>query len=148
VSDPGDDSGFGLLFQYITGRNRTRGKLPMTAPVITGEEIPMTSPVITSQHIPMTTPVVTGGRSMYFVMPAGKTRDDLPEPVDPAVQITTLPSREIAVLRFSGYAKKNDVDDAASRLFEGLKEAGIPTRGQVFLMRYNAPWTTGFLRRN
>ena len=85
---------------------------------------------------------------MSFVMPAGKTRDELPEPVDPRVQITTLLSREIAVLRFSGYAKKDDVDDATSRLLKGLKEAGITTRGQVFLMRYNAPWTPGFLRRN
>jgi hypothetical protein len=148
VSDPGDDSGFGLLFQYITGNNRARGKFPMTAPVITGEQIRMTSPVITSQQIPMTAPVVSGEGSMSFVMPAGKTRDELPEPVDPRVQITTLLSREIAVLRFSGYAGKDDVDDATSRLLEGLKEAGITTRGQVFLMRYNAPWTPGFLRRN
>lgn len=148
VTDPGDDSGFGLLFQYITGNNRARGKLPMITPVLTGEPIPMTSPVITSRQIPMTAPVVSDGRSLSFVMPAGKTRDELPEPVDPGVQITTLPSREMAVLRFSGYARKEDVDQATSRLLEGLKETGITTRGRVVVMRYNAPWTPGFLRRN
>lgn len=148
VTDPGDDSGFGLLFQYITGNNRARGKLPMTAPVITSEQIRMTSPVITSHQIPMTAPVVSGEGSMSFVMPAGRTRDELPEPADPRVHITTLPSREVGVLRFRGYAGEDDADNAASRLLEGLQEAGITTRGQVFLMRYNAPWTPGFLRRN
>jgi hypothetical protein len=148
VRDPGDDSGFGLLFGYITGNNRSFGKLPMTSPVITAEQIPMTSPVISSQQIPMTAPVVSGDGAMAFVMPAGKTRDELPEPVDPRVQITMLPSREIAVLRFSGYAGKDDVGNATTRLIEGIREAGIRTHGQVFLMRYNAPWTPGFLRRN
>jgi hypothetical protein len=136
VDSDGNDSGFNQLFAYITGNNHTRNTLQMT------------SPVISSQKIPMTAPVVSDTQSMSFVMPAGKTRDEIPEPLDPRVRITTLPPREIAVIRFSGYAPHQDVDAAALRLQEGLKTAGIIPAGHPFLMRYNAPWTPGFLRRN
>ena len=160
VEDPGDDGGFMHLFRYITGNNRARDKIAMTAPVITGEKIAMTSPVITSEQIPMTAPVITEEKipmtspvlsvagSMSFVMPAGRTEADLPEPSDDRVRLITLPSREVAVLRFRGRASRDDVSNAASLLVEALDKAGIQTRGEVFLMRYNPPWTPGFLRRN
>jgi hypothetical protein len=60
----------------------------------------------------------------------------------------TVPERDIAVIRFSGYAPPDDVDAATSRLQEGLKNEGVVTAGQPFLMRYDSPWTPGFLRRN
>jgi hypothetical protein len=136
VDDPGDDSGFSALFSYITGNNRAQGKIPMTAPVITAEKIPMTAPVISDT------------RTMSFVMPAGKDRNELPEPLDPRVQLLTIPQREMAVIRFGGYAEKDEVASYTSRLLEGLKKSGIPIAGGPVLMRYNAPWTPGFLRRN
>jgi hypothetical protein len=136
VDSSGNDAGFNLLFAFITGSNHKKGSLQMTAPVIT------------SQEIPMTAPVVSDTRTMSFVMPAGKTRDQIPEPLDSRVRITTLPAREIAVIRFSGYAHQQEVDATAFRLQNGLKDEGIETEGRPFLMRYNAPWTPGFLRRN
>jgi hypothetical protein len=131
-----DNTGFNLLFTYISGSNKPREKIPMTAPVIT------------SQKIPMTAPVVSDTASMSFVMPAGSTRENIPDPLDSRVRIVTLPERDIAVIRFSGYAPQEDVDAATSRLQDGLKTAGIVTTGQPFLMRYDSPWTPGFLRRN
>jgi effector-binding domain-containing protein len=136
VKDDGDDRGFNILFAYITGNNQTRTKIPMTAPVITSEKIPMTAPVISDE------------RSMSFVMPEGKREEDMPVPLDPRVKITTIPPREFAVVQFKGYASREDVSAANVRLLEGLKEAGITGIGQPVLMRYNAPWTPGFLRRN
>ena len=136
VEYPGDDSGFSALFSYITGSNRAQGKIPMTAPVITAEKIPMTAPVISDT------------RTMSFVMPAGKDRNELPEPLDTRVQILTTPQREMAVIRFKGYAGKDEVEMYTSRLLDGLKKSAIPTAGRPVLMRYNAPWTPGFLRRN
>jgi effector-binding domain-containing protein len=136
VDDPGDDSGFSTLFSYITGNNRAQGKIPMTAPVITAEKLPMIAPVISDS------------RTISFVMPAGKDRNELPEPLDTRVKILTTPQREMAVIRFKGYAGKDEVASYTSRLLDGLKKSGITTVGRPVLMRYNAPWTPGFLRRN
>jgi hypothetical protein len=96
----------------------------------------------------MTSPVVSDGKTMAFVMPPGKSREEIPDPLDSRVQITTIPRREIAVIRFAGYAHREEVDAVESRLREGLKKVGITSVGQPFLMRYNHPWTPGFLRRN
>jgi hypothetical protein len=136
VLSPGNDSGFNLLFSYITGKNRTKRQIPMTAPVITSEQIPMTAPVVSDD------------KSMSFVMPFGKEQDEIPYPLDDRVKITTQDPREMAVIRFKGYAGREDVNDVTSRLLEGLQKGGITRRGQPVLMRYNAPWTPGFLRRN
>jgi hypothetical protein len=136
VMSPGNDSGFNLLFSYITGKNRTKRQIQMTAPVITSEQIPMTAPVVSDE------------KSMSFVMPGGKEQDEMPDPLDERVKITTQDPREMAVIRFKGYAGREDVNDVKSRLLEGLQKAGITPRGQPVLMRYNAPWTPGFLRRN
>lgn len=136
VDTVGDDAGFNLLFAYISGSNKPREKIPMTAPVIS------------AQKIPMTAPVVSDAASMSFVMPAGTTREQTPDPLDSRVRIVTQPERDIAVIRFSGYAPPEDVDAATSRLQAELKNEGIVTAGQPFLMRYDSPWTPGFMRRN
>ncbi|HPD76765.1 MAG TPA: heme-binding protein, partial [Methanoregulaceae archaeon] len=101
-----------------------------------------------AQKIPMTAPGVSDAASMSFVLPAGTTREATPDPLDSRVRIVTVPEREIAVIRFSGYAPPEDVEAATSRLQAGLKTSGIGTTGQPFLMRYDSPWTPGFLRRN
>jgi hypothetical protein len=75
-----DNAGFNLLFAYISGSNKSREKIPMTAPV------------------------VSDAASMSFVMPAGTTREETPDPLDSRVRIVTQPERDIAVIRFSGYA--------------------------------------------
>jgi hypothetical protein len=131
-----NDAGFNLLFAYISGSNKAKDKIPMTAPVIT------------SQKIPMTSPVVSDATSMSFVLPAGKTREETPDPLDSRVRIVPLPERQVAVIRFTGYASPQEVDAVTVRLQDGLKKAGIETVGQPFLMRYDSPWTPGFLRRN
>jgi hypothetical protein len=136
VDSDGNDSGFNLLFAFITGSNHTQHKISMT------------SPVITSRQIAMTAPVVSDAKSMSFVMPPGQNRDNIPDPLDSRVLITTLPSREIAVIRFRGYARQDEVIAAEERLLECLKKAAIEPVGGPFLMRYNPPWTPGFLRRN
>lgn len=100
VQDDGDDSGFHLLFAYITGNNRARSTLPKTVSVISGPG------------------------SMSFVMPAGRPRDQIPDPLDNRVRITALPAREVTVIRFSGHTGREEVAAAMSRLHDGLRKAG------------------------
>jgi hypothetical protein len=136
VSANGGNEAFSILFRYISGDNRPREKIAMTAPVITAEKIAMT------------TPVVSDATSMSFVMPKKYAKEDLPEPLDARVHIQRIPPRTVAVIRFKGYADERSVAEETSRLLSTLEANRIRTVGRPFLMRYNAPLTPGFMRRN
>ncbi|OPX74580.1 MAG: SOUL heme-binding protein [Methanoregulaceae archaeon PtaU1.Bin059] len=136
VSGGAEEERFSLLFAYITGQNRTRTEIPMTAPVITGEKIPMTSPVISGEEV------------MSFVMPLEYTEASLPEPLDSRITVRKVPERTIATIRFSGTAEEKTVREMTARLLSVLEQEKITVIGSPFLMRYNSPWTPGFLRRN
>ena len=148
VSGMEDDSSFGILFDYISGNNVKRLRLGMTAPVVSSEKVDMTVPVVSSDRLAMSAPVVSGSRFFTFVMPKDYTLETLPVPSDKRVRIHVQPARNFAVLEFSGRARKEKVEERAKELLEILARQKIPTRGEPFLMRYNSPFTPGFLRRN
>jgi hypothetical protein len=131
-----EDSGFSLLFRYISGENKTQKKIPMTAPVITSEKIKMTAPAISE------------GSYMAFVMPSSYSKETIPIPTNSLVKIETQPSKIFAVLRFGGYSKKIRVEKFKKKLLKDIKENKLKTKGNVFLMRYNSPFAPGFIRRN
>jgi len=83
------DGGFNLLFSFITGNNRQKSNVAMTAPVV-------------SEEIAMTAPVLSEAGSIAFVMPEGFTLESTPEPLDNQVKIVEIPERVVAALRFSG----------------------------------------------
>lgn len=136
VSGYGDNEAFMFLFRFITGKNRTEKRIEMTAPVITAETIPMTAPVISDAS------------TMSFVMPEQMSMEDLPEPLEPVVNIQEILPREVAVIQFSGRAGKKAVDEMTGRLLGVLGQEHIRVTGTPFLMRYNPPFMPGFLRRN
>jgi hypothetical protein len=148
VSGMEDNSSFGILFDYITGNNLKRSKLSMTAPVVSSEKLAMTVPVVSSQKLAMTAPVVSGKRFFTFVMPKGYTLEALPVPSDKRVRIHVQPPRDFAVLEFSGRTRTEKVEERIVELLDILARQKIPTRGEPFLMRYNSPFTPGFMRRN
>jgi DNA gyrase inhibitor GyrI len=63
----------------------------------------------------------------------------VPEPLDPAVMIREIPSRTIAVLRFSGTVGEQVVRQRTKHLLSVLEKERIGTTGAPFLMRYNSP---------
>jgi hypothetical protein len=134
----GDDGGdpFNLLFKYISGENSGSSKISMTAPVLTPERIEMTAPVI------------SGGYSMSFIFPSKYTMETVPRPNDERISIQEVQGRKLAVVRFRGWARKRSVEEQKARLISVLQENGVATVGEPFLMRYNSPWTPGFMRRN
>jgi hypothetical protein len=131
-----DNQAFGLLFDYISGNNQSRRKIPMTAPVISSEKIAMTAPVLS-----------TSG-SFSFVLPREFTIETAPEPLDSRVVLEETPERTLAVMRFKGRANDRDVDAKSHDLLSILERARIQTIGEPSLMRYNSPFMPGFLRRN
>jgi hypothetical protein len=129
------DGGFNLLFNFITGNNRQKSKIAMTAPVV-------------SEQIAMTAPVLSESDSIAFVMPEGLTLETTPEPLDEQVKIVEISPRVVAALRFSGRWSDAIFEKKSKEMLEELKKAGIKPLGRVFTMRYNGPFTPWFMRRN
>jgi hypothetical protein len=133
VEDSSD--AFNLLYRFITGENRQKAKVKMTSPVF-------------SQQVEMTSPVFSEKGTMAFVMPKEFTLETTPEPFNSHVKIVEIPARLIAALCFSGGWSEAHFEKETQELLNALSEAKIKTKGNVFTMLYNPPFTPGFLRRN
>jgi hypothetical protein len=129
------DGGFNLLFRFISGNNRQKSDIAMTAPVVS-EEIAMTAPVLSEKG------------SIAFIMPEGFTLETTPEPLDDRVKIVEVPERVVAALRFSGRWSNSIFQKKTEELLAEIENAKLKVAGQVFSMRYNGPFTPWFLRRN
>lgn len=136
VMGEGGGDPFRRLFRYISGDNSGSSKISMTAPVLTPERIEMTAPVISE------------GYSMSFVVPSKYTMETVPTPNDEHIRIQEVPERKLAVIRFRGWAREGSVEKQKARLISVLQGNSVETVGEPFLMRYNSPWTPGFMRRN
>jgi hypothetical protein len=135
---------FRVLFDYISGANRSQKKVAMTAPVETAaapETIAMTVPVETKVQ-------AEGSYAMRFFLPAGYTMETAPEPTDPKVRILEVPERTMAALRFSGSRSSENVARHISELGDVLEGAGWRAVGEPLTLFYDPPWTIPFLRRN
>ena len=133
---------FRRLFAYISGANTTQARIQMTAPVTQsgGEKIAMTAPV--SQVADQ------GGYRVAFVVPSQYTRETVPAPTDPAVQIREVPARLTASLRYSGRWTEERYREHEQQLHQWIAARGLVETGPPILARYNPPFMPWFLRRN
>ena len=137
------NEGFRRLAGYIFGKNTTRSKIAMTAPVgqrVESRKIAMTAPV--GQRRDGDAWVVT------FTMPEGETLESLPQPLDSRVVLREMPAERFAVVRFSGRWSDRKMLERANTLREWAKSRGLDVVGEPEVNRYNPPWTLWFLRRN
>lgn len=135
--------GFRLLAGYIFGGNKSRQSIAMTAPVAqarTSEKIAMTAPVTQTK--------TAGEWVVQFTMPRVYSLETLPEPNDPKVRLRGLAPTRVAVLRFSGVARPDDVTARTLELEQQVRTRGLRAIGPASLAQYNPPWTPWFLRRN
>ncbi|WP_282003197.1 SOUL family heme-binding protein [Geotalea uraniireducens] len=141
--DGAGNKAFRPLFRYISGENKSRGKIAMTAPVSqeqTGEKISMTAPV--SQQS------VQGKWAVSFMMPASYTMENLPIPDDPDIKLRQVPARRLAAVRYSGTWSEKNYLEYKERLENWIRENGLEISGEPVWARYNPPFTLWFLRRN
>jgi effector-binding domain-containing protein len=134
---------FNRLFRYISGNNRSREKVAMTAPVSQqpkGEKIVMTAPVGQQR--------VQENWAVSFMMPATYTLDSLPEPEDPEVKLRQVPARRMAAVRYSGFWSEKAYLRHKLELESWIQERGLSIAGDPVWARYNPPFTLWFLRRN
>jgi hypothetical protein len=137
------NSAFSRLFRYISGGNRSREKLAMTAPVAQqpkGEKIAMTAPVAQQR--------VREQWAVSFMMPAAYTLETLPAPEDPQVTLRQVPARRIAAVRYSGSWSEKGYLRHKSELESWMRAKGLASAGDPQWARYNSPFTLWFLRRN
>ncbi|MDD2735814.1 MAG: heme-binding protein [Desulfuromonadaceae bacterium] len=134
---------FRPLFRYISGDNKSRNKIAMTAPVSQeqkGEKIPMTAPV--SQQS------VQGKWAVSFTMPASYTMEALPTPDDAAITLRQVPARRVAAVRYSGFWSEEKYLLHKEKLEKWIKDNRFSVAGEPVWARYNAPFTPWFMRRN
>jgi len=134
---------FNVLFGYISGDNRSREKVAMTAPVTQepkGEKIKMTAPVGQQR--------VQERWAVSFMMPASYTLETLPEPEDPKVTLRQVPARRMAAVRYSGFWNEKGYLRYKLELESWINENGLTIVGDPIWARYNAPFTPWFMRRN
>ena len=159
---------FQRLFRYISGTNVTGQSVSMTAPVETqGESIPMTTPVRSGsveddESVDRHDSLDDDGdrvdaadhdahddeMRMAFYLPADYGPETAPEPIDPAVRLRVEPETTVAVRSFSWYAPAWRTRRMERELRSTVQREGITPIGEPFLLRYDAPWTPPFMRRN
>ena len=142
--DSGRSAAFRVLFDYISGANRAQEKVAMTTPVETGTA---------SETIAMTVPVETGAQDqgryvMRFFLPANYALETAPQPSDPRVVLREVPERTLAVLRFSGSTRADNVSRQVAFLETTIAGSNWRPSGAAAAMFYDPPWTLPFLRRN
>ena len=136
---------FGKLFAYISGENRARQEIEMTAPVVAsqdggGESIEMTAPVIADK--------ATQGWRFAFVLPARYTLDSAPVPLGNELRLRAIEPRRIAVLTYSGLRSESKFEHHAARLGDWIAKNGLEALSGPSYAGYDPPWTLPFLRRN
>ena len=137
--------GFRILAGYIFGKNKSKQKISMTAPVVQkhdSEKISMTAPVVISQE-------ENKIWTMTFSMPSKFTLETLPVPTDERVKIEKIEEKIIAAIRFSGVWDETIFKKNADELKAWLKDdQKYEVASEPMFAGYNPPWTSPFLRRN
>jgi hypothetical protein len=135
--------GFRRLFKYISGHNRKKESIKMTAPVsqeAASEKIQMTAPVNQQK--------VQDKYAVSFLMPSKYTMQTLPTPLDPSIILKVVPGRNIAAVRYSGTWTRNRYEVYKSRLQEFIEKRDLQPKGDAIWARYDPPFQLWFLRRN
>ncbi|MEL6748219.1 MAG: heme-binding protein [Pseudomonadota bacterium] len=160
---------FRRIAGFIFGGNAGDASIAMTAPVTIdgaqsgdqnsakkGAKIEMTAPVTIQQDGGAGAASGDGSSqdgegqaiTMRFFMPSKYTAATLPKPNDPRVEITTVPERRVAAIRFSWGASEARRSAKARELVTRLTADGLEPAGPAYYAGYNAPFTVPFMQRH
>jgi hypothetical protein len=120
-------SGFGYLFNYISGNNNTSTKMKMTVPVINDLD--------------------AHENTMEFVIPRVH-ESAIPQPNDLMRTIKEYPKQHVLVYTFSGFINPDKLKSIMDKMNVTLSALKMVRIGEPKIARYNGPYTLPFLRHN
>ena len=154
--DEASSKGFRLIADYIFGNNQavssaTSEKIAMTAPVTLepqSAKIAMTAPVSIEPQTGATNMKTAKQWLVKFTMPSQHTLATIPKPKNSAVNLREIPSKQYAVLKYSGFNFQSQVQTKTQEALDWIAKKNLQAIGQPQLSRYDPPWTLPMFRRN
>jgi hypothetical protein len=121
---------FGSLFQYISKGNKSSEQIAMTAPVIAAQKTD------------------TNEWFVSFVMPAGSTLADMPDPNDSRVVLRELGSEICIAASFRGRATEELAQRKEADLRAAAAKENITVSDETRICRFDPPIKPGVLQYN
>jgi hypothetical protein len=121
---------FGSLFQYISKGNKSSEQIAMTAPVIAAQKSD------------------ANGWFVSFVMPAGSTLADMPDPNDSRVVLRELGAEICIAASFKGRATEALAQRKEADLRAAAMKENIEVSDETRICRFDPPLKPGILQYN
>jgi len=118
--------GFSILAGYIFGGNERNEKISMTSPVTMSLEDSVV---------------------MMFMVPKKLNKDLLPKPNQSGIEFKEEPAKQLAAIKFSGWANDSKIEKYKQELKAALDAEGIKYSNHYYFFGYNAPFEV-FNRKN
>ena len=124
---------FRSLFSYISQGNKRSEKIAMTAPVISAQKADKSA---------------EDEWFVSFVMPAGSTFSDLPDPNDPRVVLRDLDAEICVATSFRGRANQEAAQKKVAELRMAAARENIKLSDETRICRFDPPMKPGFMQYN
>jgi hypothetical protein len=121
---------FGSLFQYISKGNKSSEQIAMTAPVIAAQKADASEWFVS------------------FVMPAGSTLADMPDPNDPRVVLREIGAEICIAASFRGRATEELAQRKEADLRAAAMKENIAVSDETRICRFDPPLKPGILQYN
>ena len=121
---------FGSLFQYISKGNKSLEQIAMTAPVSAAQKTDANEWFVS------------------FVMPAGSTLADMPDPNDSRVVLRELGAEICIAASFKGRATEELAQRKEADLRAAAKKENIEVSDETRICRFDPPLKPGILQYN
>lgn len=124
---------FRSLFGYISQGNKRSEKIAMTAPVISAQKADKSA---------------DDEWFVSFVMPAGSTKADMPDPNDPRVVLRQLDAETCIAASFRGRANEDVMKKKVRELRTLADKESIALSNETRICRFDPPFKPGFMQYN
>ena len=124
---------FRSLFGYISQGNERSEKIAMTAPVISAQKADKSA---------------DDEWFVSFVMPAGSTKADMPDPNDSRVVLRQLEAETCIAASFRGRAGEDLMKRKVAQLRAFAAKENISLSDETRICRFDPPFKPGFLQYN